>query len=102
MAYLPLANMATVSGGGPVQENAGAAIRRIVSKELLDGELIEGVSVQGGSVENKLRHKLNRKAKGFVVTKRSGDGDIWGAPTLAGLSVYTSSSSALKISLWVF
>lgn len=102
MAYLPLMNMATVSDGGVLQDNAVSAIRRVVSKELIDGELLEGVSVQGGSVENKIRHKLKRKAKGFIVVSKSGAGDIWGTATLSGLSVYTSSSTALKISLWVF
>jgi len=41
--------MATVSDGGPIQENASSAIRRIVSKEMVDGELIEGVSLFGGA-----------------------------------------------------
>jgi hypothetical protein len=48
MAYRPLINMATVSDGGPVQDNASSSIRRIVSKEMVDGELIEGVSLFGG------------------------------------------------------
>ena len=102
MAYRPLLKMPTVQDGGPVQENASSSIERIVSKEVLDGQLIEGITIRGGSVENKIPHRLNRRAKGFFVVSKNSAGDVWGVSTRAGISVYTSSSSSLILSLWVF
>ena len=102
MAYRPLLKMPTVPDGGPVQESASSSISRIVSKEILDGQLMEGITISGGSVENKINHKLKRRAKGFILVSKSASGDVWGVCTSSGLSLYTSSPSPLKISLWVF
>lgn len=63
-----------------LQENVGNSISEIVKVPILDGNLITEVSVSSGS-DIIVNHKLNRKYRGYIITRKTADLNIWESST---------------------
>lgn len=72
---------------------------------LLDGELVEDVDFTSGQTV-KIKHKLNRPVRGFIVVKRDADATFYTDTTntrpASELWLTNSLAGTVKASFWVF
>ena len=81
-----------------LQQNIGTAISAIDSSLLQNGLLIENITVNGSLSVN---HKLNRTPRGYIVTAKNSNVNIWDSgKTIDSLTI--NSSGATTISIYIF
>lgn len=83
-----------------IQENLVKIIDQFISnKEIIDGIPLKDVAI--GTADTVINHKLGRTPLGYIVTTKSGLGDIYdtgrNSKTLTLIS-----SAAVTVNLWVY
>lgn len=97
MKYIPTNN----SDLTKVQDATREAFLEIKRLPIVQGRLIENVLLSTG--DNKVEHKLTRKARGYIIVKRdNGTSQIFDQSSSDDMYLVLNSSSPIAVSLWVF
>lgn len=73
----------------------------LLANPTLDGTLLTNIQLVAG--ENKVEHKLQRAALGWIVVSKNATCDIWEpSKDLSKAFITLQSSAPVTISLWVF
>ncbi len=82
-----------------LQTNIEQAIAGFIKSPLLDGLQLDDVSLATGNT--KIKHKLGRKIRGYLIVKRSNASTIYDSAS-DDLFLTLNASAPLTVSLWIF
>jgi hypothetical protein len=86
-----------------LQQNIESALTQLQTAPMLDGILLEALELTSG--DNTITHKLGRKVRGYIVTRKSAAVDLYdkiSTDTNLSKDFTLNSSGVATISLWVF
>jgi hypothetical protein len=85
-----------------VQSNVQEALSDLQNSKISNGVLLQSLSLIAGN--NVIRHKLGRKAFGFIIVSSSAVSNFSDDLITAGTAEYftLNSSAALTVNIWVF
>lgn len=87
-----------------LQDSVASSFKQVASKEILEGKLVDSVEIPTGGVVQ-VPHGLSRAPRGWIVTRKSANADIWDSQTentTPSRTLALNSSATVTISLWVF
>lgn len=87
-----------------IQDNVEQVLSPLLRALISDGRLIENILIETGTPKS-INHGLGRKLRGWMVTSKNSNADIWDSQSTNKLSSKTlilNSSANVIISLWVF
>lgn len=84
------------------QENVVEVLQPVLLCPLLDGVLLKSVTV--ATTPTLVEHKLGREFRGFVITNKNANANVWQTGTNPSSRRFISlqSSTAIQVDLWVF
>jgi hypothetical protein len=87
-----------------VQDAIEAVLNPVLASAPIDGVHLKGIFLAASTV-TQVAHKLNRKAAGWILVRKSANANVWEPASqvpLASSTIALESDADVTIDLWVF